>query len=141
MNRRKRKTARCKRCSRCCTYFCLEIDAPERSADFEDLAWMLAHKKTSIHVDGKSWQLMVKNRCRYLTGDGSCRIYDERPRICRQHLPGKCDYGTSSMHDYDDADLVFTTIDELRRYRDQHFPLKKGPRRKARGRGSRKPSA
>jgi Fe-S-cluster containining protein len=127
MTKKNKEPAVCKKCAKCCSYFCLEVDAPDERDDFEDLAWMLAHKNVSFHIDGEDWQLMVKNECRYLGKDG-CGIYETRPRICREHDPSECDYGSVSDTEYYDADIVIAELSELYAYRDEHFPLK--PRKK-----------
>lgn len=136
--RHQKSAERCQRCARCCTYFCLQIDEPDERDDFEDLAWLLAHKGVAIHVEGKDWQLMVQNRCRFLTPEG-CAIYETRPRICREHTPGECDYERGHEHDYDDVDIAFTTLEGLYAYRDEHFPERpKRKRKKAKKKTTRK---
>ncbi len=107
----------------------MEIDAPDERDDFEDLAWMLVHENVSFHLDGDDWQLMVKNRCRYL-GKNGCEIYETRPRICREHDPSECDFDLTSDTDYYDADIVIAELDELYAYRDEHFPEKPKKKKK-----------
>ena len=109
----------CRQCSRCCTYFCAEVDEPETKRDYDDLAWMIAHENTSIHISDGDWQLVVHNSCRYLQPEGGCAIYDKRPAICREHVPGDCERDQAHIHDYDDVEHVFKTMDELWAYRDE----------------------
>ena len=117
---------KCLHCSKCCTYFCLEIDAPDCRDDFDNLSWMLAHENVSIHLerDG-TWQLMVKNRCKYLMDEGGCKIYDERPKICREHPAGECDFDVEREVDYNNIEYIFVSLNQLHRYRDKFFPEKK----------------
>jgi len=115
----------CNQCGRCCSYFCVEVDAPESMSDIDDYVWILAHQDVAIHVEGDSWSLMVKSKCRYLYKKGHCKIYDRRPRICRGHEPGLCEFDSKTDHEYDDLDYVFTDIDALIAHGKKLFPRKK----------------
>ncbi len=83
----------CDRCeARCCRYFALEIDRPATPEDHETIRWYLVHEGTSVWVDEGRWFLEVRNECRHLGADFTCRIYDARPRICREYgAPGSPD--------------------------------------------------
>jgi Fe-S-cluster containining protein len=107
----------CSHCSRCCSYFCMEIDEPETRREYDDLAWIIAHEGVAIHVCDGEWQLIVYNRCRHLLAEGGCAIYEKRPEVCREHEPGDCEADQKHEHDYDDIEHVFTTMDELWEYR------------------------
>ena len=107
----------CNHCSRCCSYFCMEIDEPETKREYDDLAWIIAHEGVAIHVCDGEWQLIVYNRCRHLKPEGGCAIYDTRPEVCREHEPGDCEADQKHEHDYDDIEHVFTTMDELWAYK------------------------
>ena len=107
----------CHRCSRCCAYFCLEVDPPEELRDWDDFAWIIAHEGAALHVLGETWQLVVHNRCSHLGPEGKCLIYDRRPAICREHKPGDCERDQKHIHDYDEVDHVFATMDELWAYK------------------------
>ncbi len=115
----------CQRCARCCEYFCIEVDAPENKADYDDYAWILAHQDVAIHIEKKQWQLMVHNRCQYLDPERGCQIYEKRPRICRAHVPGDCERDHKHRHDYDEMDHIITTLDELFAHRDEFFRQKR----------------
>lgn len=122
----KRKTNElCEQCARCCSYFSLEIDAPECREDFENITWMLLHENVSIHVEGNAWQAMVKNKCKFVGKNGFCKIYEKRPQICREHLPGECERGILSDKEYTDIDRIFNDMKELHDYRDKYFPIRK----------------
>ena len=83
----------CRECgSKCCTYFCFEIDKPDSYEEFEDIRWYLCHKGISVHVDEGSWFICIDNRCKNLRRDNSCAIYFERPLICRSYDPDNCDH-------------------------------------------------
>lgn len=68
----------------CCETFWLRLgDVPAPSADVR--RWVLLHGKTSAgFVEFTCW-------CRELTDEGLCRIYDERPAVCRDARPGAAD--------------------------------------------------
>ncbi len=114
----------CRKCGKCCNYFCVEVDAPSSIGDVNDYAWILAHKNVSIHIEKKHWYLMVKSRCRYLK-NGQCKIYEKRPRICRKHNPADCEFTMKSQHEYDDVDTVITNLDDLLKLGKKMFPKNK----------------
>ena len=115
----------CKQCGRCCGYFCVELDAPSSKSDIDDYAWILAHEGVAIHIESGDWHLMVRAKCKFLQGNSGCKIYNDRPRICRQHEPDACEYDSSSDHEYDDVDHVITDLDELYKLGKILFPPKK----------------
>lgn len=84
---------RCENCgSRCCRYFCFQIDVPDDYEEFEKLRWYLCHAGVSIHVDDEGdWYIELENQCNWLGEDGLCRSYDNRPLICRLHSPEACE--------------------------------------------------
>ncbi len=112
--KREKQPAICQQCAACCTYFCIEIDEPDTRSEVDDLAWILAHQGAEIHVgNDEAWNLYVRNRCSYLGEDNRCTIYERRSRICRKHMPGRCDHGMASPKEYDDIEHVFQTDLEL----------------------------
>ncbi|PIR26772.1 MAG: hypothetical protein COX62_01485 [Deltaproteobacteria bacterium CG_4_10_14_0_2_um_filter_43_8] len=112
----------CIGCAKCCRYVCVEIDAPDCREDFEDLRWMVAHEGLSIHVNKKTWELMIQTTCTHLQSNGLCGVYETRPQVCRDHIPGECDTEVEVETDYG-ADYLFTSMKEIEIYRDKHFPL------------------
>ncbi|MHC4983477.1 MAG: YkgJ family cysteine cluster protein [Planctomycetota bacterium] len=81
--------------AKCCTYFCFEIDEPDDYEEFEDLRWYLCHDGVSIHVDENGdWFIELQNRCKNLTADKRCAIYEDRPLICRKYDPDNCDHAS-----------------------------------------------
>ena len=108
----------CKRCATCCTYFAIPTDPPEDADDYDDLAWMLVHKDVTIHVMDEEWQIVVKNKCKYIDKEKGCLIYDQRPKICRDHVPGECDANAECEADYEGVESVITSLSELEGYRE-----------------------
>ena len=124
------KKIHCKKCGQCCSYFCIEIDTPDKRSDFDDLAWIVAHKNVSYHVEKNGWTMMVKNKCKYFSKSLGCLIYDHRPKICRNHDPMDCDHNILSEKEYEDVDHVLDSMDKIYKYRDSHFPIKRKKTRK-----------
>jgi Fe-S-cluster containining protein len=83
----------CDFCSgKCCQYFSLPIDLPTTWDDFDSIRWYLAHGQTLVYTVKEQWYLLVKSRCQYLTDDNRCRIYFNRPKICREYTTDQCEY-------------------------------------------------
>lgn len=103
----------CRKCgAKCCKYFCFQIDTPDSYEEFENIRWFLCHEGVRIHVDKGDWYIEISNRCKMLDGDGLCRIYADRPLICRGYDKENCD-DTSSDYEYD---AEFTTPRQIDRY-------------------------
>ena len=85
--------ADCLRCgSKCCRYFALPIEEPEDMKDFDDIRWYLLHEGVSVFVEDGDWYIQIDNKCKALTPEGPCHIYDDRPRICRKYKVKECEY-------------------------------------------------
>jgi len=108
------KKNQCDKCTGlCCRYFALPIETPEEKADYDDIRWYLCHKNINVFVEDGDWYLNIKNKCRHLSEkDYKCRIYDKRPRICRQYSHKDCDYVEGEY----DFDLYFTDDKQMQEY-------------------------
>ena len=114
----------CKKCTAlCCKYFALEIDKPTTKNDFENIRWYISHQRTSVFIQQGKWYLNVKNRCKHLDGNNRCKIYEERPAICRRLDPGNCEF-----HDQN-AVREIKTSRQLTQYLEEN-PLRKKRRSK-----------
>ena len=83
----------CDHCTgKCCRYFSLPIDTPHSWDDFDSIRWYLAHGKTLVYTVKAQWYLLVKTECKYLAPDNRCRIYWNRPKICREYSTADCEY-------------------------------------------------
>jgi len=113
-----KNTLNCHTCGgQCCRYFALQIDRPRSAEDFDHIRWYLAHQNVAIFIEGKDWYLQVNNQCHYLSQDGKCRMYENRPQICRDY--GWDDSGETECHGPDrasDHDYFFSTLEELEAY-------------------------
>lgn len=108
------KDKQCSQCAGlCCRYFALQIDTPQEKDDYDDIRWYLCHKDITVFVEDGDWYLNIKNKCRHLSEkDYHCRIYEKRPKICRQYRHADCDF-TEGEYDYE---LHFTNDKQMEEY-------------------------
>jgi Fe-S-cluster containining protein len=78
--------------AKCCRYFALPIETPEKRKDFEFIRWYLLHERASIFTEDEDWYLLVHTRCKHLGEDNRCGIYSTRPQICRDYSTDNCEY-------------------------------------------------
>ncbi len=104
----------CKKCKGlCCRYFCFEIDEPDDYEEFEDIRWYLYHEAVSVHIEEEGdWFIQIENRCKMLDNEHQCRIYDNRPLICRNYADEDCEI-TSADYGYQEE---FKTPEQLTEY-------------------------
>jgi Fe-S-cluster containining protein len=82
----------CTECGKCCTYVGVEIDEPTGAKDASDILWYLYHPGVYIYVDGNDeWSVHFESRCRNLDENLLCRVYEQRPDICRGFDPETCE--------------------------------------------------
>lgn len=108
------KKVSCEQCSAlCCKYFALPIETPEDKGDYDDIRWYLCHKGITVFVEEGDWYISIKNKCKHLSEkDNRCKIYDKRPRICRQYRHRTCDL-VEGEYDYE---LHFTSDKQMEEY-------------------------
>jgi len=69
----------------CCRSLTIPLGNPATIAD--NLEWLLIRGAVETGPDGRRlWRIPAA--CRHLSDDGRCRIYDRRPRDCRQYAVG-----------------------------------------------------
>jgi Fe-S-cluster containining protein len=124
------KKVLCDECSGlCCRYFALPIETPEDKGDYDDIRWFLCHKGITVFVEDGDWYISIKNRCRHLTEeDHRCKIYDKRPRICRQYSHSSCDYIEGEY----DHELYFANDKQMEKYMKMKFGSNTAKKRKSR---------
>lgn len=106
-------SAVCRKCgAKCCRYFCFEIDTPESFDEYDDIRWFLLHENISVHIDKGDWYISIANRCEALDEDNRCRVYEDRPLICRKYSMSDCDF-TDGHYGYD---ALFETPEQLEAY-------------------------
>jgi len=83
----------CEFCTaKCCRYFALPIETPEKLSDFEYVRWYLLHDRATVFVEEDTWYLLVHTVCKHLQDDHRCGIYETRPQICREYTTDQCEY-------------------------------------------------
>ena len=108
----------CTECGKCCTYVALEIDPPTRPRFVTEILWYLYHDKVSIYVDGTNeWCVQFETRCRNLDDDLLCKIYAERPHICRSF-----DNETCEVNGQEGETFTFRTPEEFLDYLKRERP-------------------
>ena len=60
-------------------------------------------------------------RCKYLTPDNRCRIYFNRPKICREYTTDDCEYDEDWSFD-----KVFETPEQIWEYAEAVLPPRRG---------------
>jgi uncharacterized protein len=117
----------CDHCTgRCCRYFSLPIDNPSTWDDYDAIRWYLAHGRTLIYVEKKQWYLLVMTRCTYLTEEDRCRIYLNRPKVCRKYTTVSCEYDAEWTFD-----KVFETPEQLWEYAEAILPARRARSQKS----------
>jgi len=95
----------------CCRYVVKKISAPRTKVDFDELYWFLCHEKMVVFIERRKWYLLFDSPCKYLDADSLCRIYHERPLLCREHSEKNCEF-TGEV----DYQLYMRTPDDLKAY-------------------------
>ena len=114
----------CDHCTgKCCRYFSLPIATPRTWDDYDSIRWYLAHGRTLVYVEKKTWYLVVMTRCQYLTRDDRCAIYYNRPRICREYTTDECEYD-DDWH----FEKVFETPEQIWEYAEAVLPPRRRPK-------------
>lgn len=82
----------CFECAQCCTYVAIEIDTPTTMKEYDYIVWYLHHEGLSVFVDWEgAWYVKFETRCRHLTAQGLCGIYETRPAICKDFDWRECE--------------------------------------------------
>lgn len=116
------KLVHCFDCNQiCCRTTVVEVEAPRTLRDYSDLLFYLFHFDTEIAVadnDGEiEWYVEFMSPCRFLS-DGRCRIYEHRPKVCREYDMDHCEYNLPERFTY------LRTPEEFFAYLQLHGPKK-----------------
>lgn len=91
----------------CCRGLEESILRPRTMQEFADLRWQLHFSNTHVFIRSKRWYQLTLGSCQYLDDTHFCTIYDERPQVCRDHMPPACErYGEI-------YDVIFRTPEDL----------------------------
>jgi len=94
-----RPLVECTECGKCCTYVGVGINAPSRPRYATDVLWYLYHEGVYVYADGQGeWSVHFEARCRNLGPDLLCRVYADRPHICRGFDNRTCEVNDTSHH-------------------------------------------
>jgi Fe-S-cluster containining protein len=94
-----RPLVECTECGKCCTYVGVGINAPSRPRYATDILWYLYHENVYVYVDGEGeWSVHFEARCKNLGHDLRCRVYADRPHICRTFDNRTCDVNDPVHH-------------------------------------------
>ncbi len=90
----------CEGCTICCEHITVEIDKPKTREEILKLVDYLRYKDILIFIeDGGEWNIEFKTICRQLNEKGLCKIYKNRPKICRDYHHDKCErYGEGEFY-------------------------------------------
>jgi len=118
----------------CCKYFAMQIDKPTSPTDFDQIRWYLVHQDVLVWVQDGDWYLEVRNRCRHLTPDNRCGIYETRPDVCRDYPDPEdmsCEYESENLK----YDLFFDAAEPFQEWAERE--MKKRKKRKAKRKAAR----
>jgi Fe-S-cluster containining protein len=122
ISKKKQSKNPCTECGAiCCKYVAIQIDQPTTPRDFDDIRWYIAHQEVWVFVENGDWYVCVDRRCKYLTRDNRCKIYDERPKICRKYGTADCERNG----DGDPFDMKFNRPEEIEEYAREYFRQKR----------------
>jgi len=108
----------CNECAaECCRYFAFQIDTPRTKQDFDHIRWYLAHEKVRIYIEKNKWYMDIHNKCRYVTPDYRCSIYNTRPDICREHDTRDCEKQAEAPG----YDRYFVNLEQFDEYLRERF--------------------
>jgi Fe-S-cluster containining protein len=134
--RKMAKKSQCDKCTGlCCRYFALPIETPETRQDYDDIRWYLCHENITVFVEDGDWYINIKNKCRHLSEKNyRCKIYDKRPRICRQYRHADCDFVEGEY----DFELHFVNDKQMEEYIKIKFDNNVTEKHKAKKKGKQK---
>jgi len=108
---------KCEQCGKCCRYVFIDLDEPEEKVDWEEMRWFLTHKKVKIYKDEDGWGVEFITDCKYLINN-KCSIYEKRPDVCRDHIPGECDNEEGTF----DYELIFDNVEDFDKWLEKNKP-------------------
>lgn len=115
LNEHGRLQVPCLSCGICCTYVAAEVDGPSGVKSATEILWYLYHDRVSVYRDDDDeWLLQFEARCQHLQADNKCRIYEQRPHICRAFDEKNCEINVEH------AGQTFHTPREFLAYLQEH---------------------
>ncbi len=102
-----RSAVPCVECGICCTYVAIDIDPPLTVKRATEALWFLYHENISLYLDADEWTLQFETPCRQQRQDNRCRIYQNRPHICRELSARSCEINSPYEGEYFNAPEAF----------------------------------
>ncbi len=94
----------------CCKSVAIKLEDPVDIDDYEDFKWYVFHPGLSVYLDtDDEWHVDVPIKCKHLGRNGKCKVYDDRPPVCRDYDVRECDEG-------DDSKVTLSTPEEVDSY-------------------------
>jgi uncharacterized protein len=88
----------CAGCGDCCTYVATQIDDPHTFAQYENVHWYLTHENVGVYIDfDGDWYIEFQTKCRHLTAEKTCDIYETRPLVCSEFSFLDCERNTGEQ--------------------------------------------
>jgi Fe-S-cluster containining protein len=82
----------------CCRYVAVEIQTPRARWQVDQVHWLLLHENVAVYVGtDRHWYVEFRTRCRELGDDHRCRIYAQRPDLCRAYEVKTCPRWASGL--------------------------------------------
>lgn len=102
----------CRDCPALCCHELVEpIDKPRTAEDISELKWELQYDTINVFIRSHRWYRIIAGRCMYLDRNNRCKIYERRPKRCRDMKPPACE----RFGEY--YEVMITTPEEL----DEHL--------------------
>lgn len=100
----------CSGCTICCEHVALEIDKPETKEELLRLLDYLNYNDILVWIEENGeWYVQFKTKCKQLDENGYCKIYEKRPKICREYSQEECEkYGDGEFYEH-----LFKTREEF----------------------------
>ena len=89
---KKNDNCKCEKCDApCCRDVAIPFTRPKNKTEVENLKWYLHFDAVRIFIKSHRWYYTIKGKCIYLSNKNLCKIYDQRPKICRDHQAESCE--------------------------------------------------
>lgn len=105
----------------CCKYFAVYISPPTDLEEYDAIKWYLHHKKVCVYIDRHSdWYVHVDVPCKHTDRDGGCRIYDSRPKVCRDYKADGCERADTDVENI----AEFNSVEEMDAFFELNYRVK-----------------
>ena len=90
----------CQGCvAHCCRYVAVEIDKPDTKWQYDQILWMLVHENVAVYIEADGeWYVEFKTKCSARGEANLCKIYEDRPRLCRDYSNETCGVWSETLN-------------------------------------------